>query len=272
VYATDLAARVTKSLAALFVSALVAMPIAACADGQIVKPCRNAQDLLRLTYPLTHIANKIAAGEAITIVAIGSSSTAGAGASSAAASYPNQLADEMKRHFPKITVTMINRGINGEEIADMLKRFDRDVVATKPDLVLWQFGTNSLIRDSALNDRGAMVREGLTKIRSVGADAILVDPQFAPKVVAKPEAERMVEFMSKTAKAESVDLFRRFEVMKQWTVGEGLQFSDFVIADGLHMNDWGYACMAKGLGMAIVEAAQRQIVSAKVMRPIEFAQ
>jgi len=35
--------------------------------------------------------------------------------------------------------------------------------------------------------------------------------------------------------------------------------------DGLHMNDWGYACMAKGLGMAIAEAAQRPVVSAKAM-------
>ena len=31
------------------------------------------------------------------------------------------------------------------------------------------------------------------------------------------------------------------------------------------LNDWGYACMAKGLGMAIAEAAQRPIVSAKVV-------
>jgi len=38
-----------------------------------------------------------------------------------------------------------------------------------------------------------------------------------------------------------------------------------VIADGLHLNDWGYACMAKGLGMAIAEAAQRPVVSGKVV-------
>jgi hypothetical protein len=31
------------------------------------------------------------------------------------------------------------------------------------------------------------------------------------------------------------------------------------------MNDWGYACMAKGLGVAIAEAAQRPVVSAKAM-------
>ena len=35
--------------------------------------------------------------------------------------------------------------------------------------------------------------------------------------------------------------------------------------DGLHMNDWGYSCTAKGLGMAIAEAAQGPVVSAKAM-------
>ena len=43
-----------------------------------------------------------------------------------------------------------------------------------------------------------------------------------------------------------------------------------LIADGLHMNDWGYACMAKGLGMAIAEAAQRPVVSAKVVPTVHW--
>ena len=75
----------------------------------------------------------------------------------------------------------------------------------------------------------------------------------------------MVDFIAATAKREDVALFRRFEVMKEWSEVEHLPFSTFVIADGLHLNDWGYACMAKGLGMAIAEAAQRPVVSAKVV-------
>jgi hypothetical protein len=43
------------------------------------------------------------------------------------------------------------------------------------------------------------IREGLTKIRSTGADIVLVDPQFAQKVIVKPEATRMVELIASTA-------------------------------------------------------------------------
>jgi lysophospholipase L1-like esterase len=162
---------------------------------------------------------------------------------------------------------VINRGVNGEEVLEMLKRFDTAVIANKPDLLLWQLGTNSLIRDHALGDGGASIRAGLNKVRAIGADVVLIDPQYAPKVIAKPQAAEMVEFISATAKRENVALFRRFEVMKQWSDVDHLPFTTFVIADGLHMNDWGYACMAKGLGMAIAEAATRQIISAKATAP-----
>ena len=44
-----------------------------------------------------------------------------------------------------------------------------------------------------------------------------------------------------------------------------MAFESFVSADGLHMNDWSYSCMAKGLGLAIAEAAERPAMSATAM-------
>ena len=147
----------------------------------------------------------------------------------------------------------------------MLRRFDQAVVAAKPDLVLWQLGTNSVIRGHPSAGHGDMIRAGLKKIRATGADVVLIDPQYAPKVIAKPEAGTMVELIGAMAKAENVDLFRRFAVMKRWYDVDHLSFDKFVSPDGLHMNDWSYACMAKILGQAIAEAAQRPIVSATAL-------
>ena len=110
--------------------------------------CNVNLDQVKLANPLSHIAKKLVNFEPFTIVAIGSSSTAGAGASSPAKNYPSQLAVELNSRFPHSPITVINRGVNGEGVADMLKRFDQAVLATKPDLVLWQqLGTNSVIRD-----------------------------------------------------------------------------------------------------------------------------
>jgi acyl-CoA thioesterase I len=114
-------------------------------------------------------------------------------------------------------------------------------------------------------DHGAAIRDGLNKIRAIGADVVLIDPQFAPKVILKTEVGPMVELIATTAKQENVDLFRRFDVMKHWHDVDHLAFETFVSSDGLHMNDWSYACMAKGLGLAIAEAAQRPVMSATAM-------
>ena len=255
--------RVSAMLAAaLFAGLAFALPARADTAGP---SCTTPLDLIRLANPLPHLAQKIAAGDAITIVAIGSSSTSGAGASSPAANYPSRLSVELQQHFPKSSFTMHNRGVNGEEIGDMLARFDSSVIAAKPDLVLWQLGTNAVIRGHQLGDHGLLIREGLAKIHAIGADVVLIDPQFAPKVIAKPDAESMVALISATAKQADVDLFRRFELMHHWRDVGHLAFETFVSPDGLHMNDWSYACMAKGLGNAIAEAAQRPVLSATAL-------
>src|SRR5271166_3573539 len=86
--------------------------------------CSAPAEVARLSYPLRHAARRLASGEPLTIVAIGSSSTAGAGASSAAASYPSRLAAELAQRFPGHDITVLNRGVNGEETERTLARFE----------------------------------------------------------------------------------------------------------------------------------------------------
>jgi acyl-CoA thioesterase-1 len=92
---------------------------------------------------------------------------------------------------------------------------------------------------------------------------VMIDPQFAPRVIAKPDAEAMVTLISRAAKEANVDLFQRFATMRYWREAEHLPFSAFVTPDDLHMNDWGYGCLAKLLGTAIAEAATRGVASAQ---------
>src|SRR6478735_2038755 len=90
-------------------------------------PCKAPTNLTDLEQPLPRTTARLAAGESVTIVAIGSSSTAGAGASKPEASYPSRLAVELAAEFPRSQVTVINRGTNGQEAADMLARLKTDV-------------------------------------------------------------------------------------------------------------------------------------------------
>src|SRR5579872_6914127 len=218
---------------------LCGVVFAGCTRAETAAPaCDAPLNLVRLENPLPRLSRLLAAGAPVKIVAIGSSSTAGAGASSPAATYPSRLQVGLQARFPRSKFTVLNRGVGGEEIHDMLRRFGGAVIAEKPDLVLWQLGTNSVIRDHPLADHGAAIRDGLNRIRVTGADIVLIDPQFAPKVIAKPEAERMVGLIAVTAKKENVDLFHRFKVMRRWHDVDNMTFEAFVSPDGLHMNDW----------------------------------
>ncbi len=195
-------------------------------------------------------------------MALGSSSTAGAGASAPTASYPARLEAELRSRFPGIAITVLNRGVNGEEAGDMLARFDKLAAEDKPDVVLWQLGTNSVLRDHPVGPIDRLITEGLTRMKVLGADVVLIDPQFAPKVLVKPDAESMVGIIAAASTRRGVDLFPRFSVMREWHEAEAIPFEAFLSPDLLHMNDWGYACFAKLLGAAIAEAATRPVAAA----------
>src|SRR3974377_1674423 len=172
----------TKTLTAAAVGSVLAVSLTARAETP-APVCDTPLELIRFANPLSHFGQKLQSGDPITVVAIGSSSTAGAGASSSAKNYPNQLAVELRKRFPSNLFVVINRGVNGEEVADMLKRFDEAVIAAKPDLVLWQLGTNSVIRDHIFTDHGAAIRGGLKRNPTIGAETIFIDPQLLPREV-----------------------------------------------------------------------------------------
>ena len=225
--------------------------------------CAAPTEITRLDHGLARTARRLAGGQPLTIVAIGSSSTAGAGATSPDKSYPSRLEVELKARFPKQSIKVLNRGVNGEDAREMLARFDQSVIAENPDLVLWQVGTNSLLLDRPLLPAGERIREGLSRLKAAGADVVLIDPQYAPKVLAKVDISRLMELYSIVAKQGNVGVFHRFAVMRHWREVTNIPFNVFLSEDELHMNDWSYGCVAKLLAGAVAEAATRATVTAQ---------
>lgn len=249
-------------LAAAAFAALVPSGSGHAAEPGKSTPCAAPAELSRLQNPLARTSQRLAAGLPITIVAIGSSSTQGAGASSPALSYPSRLAAELKQRFPRASITVLNRGVGGETATEMLARFDADVIAERPDIVIWQVGSNSLLRHHPIKPAALLIRKGLKRLKQTGADIILMNPQFAPKVVANAEAEAMVDQISAAARENGADVFERFAVMRYWHLTESIPFKTFVSDDELHMNDWSYGCVARLLAGAIAEAATRPTLTA----------
>ena len=138
------------------------------------------------------------------------------------------------------------------------------MITENPDLVLWQVGTNALLLDRPLLLAGERILEGVSRLKAAGVDVVLIDPQFAPKVLAKVDIGNLLKLYSVVAKQANVGVFHRFAVMRHWREVANIPFKVFLSEDELHMNDWSYSCVAKLLAGAIVEAATRATVTAKV--------
>jgi acyl-CoA thioesterase I len=240
------------------------------AGTAVAAQCKVQADIAHFDLPLVNLAHRLAIGKPIRIVAIGSSSTAGFGASSLAATYPSRLEAELREHFPGHTLTVLNRGVYSEELPNMIARFETAVMAERPHLVIWQFGTNALMYDRPLNP--GLVGTGVARLKAIGADVVLMDPQYAPRVLAKHARDVLIAGMAQAAKEYKVDLLHRYDIMRHWHEVEGLPFETFVTQDGLHLNDWGYACVAKSLGVAIAEATSprnQMAAPVKIAAPVK---
>ena len=219
-------------------------------------PCQSPKGGSKAMGSLPHVAGKLVAGLPVVIVAFGSSSTQGFGASSPEFNYPNRLAAQLRRHYPTADISVINAGVGGEDAPEMMKRLQTQVIDMHPDLVIWQVGTNAVLRNLDPGETAKMVEDGISRIQAAGgADIVLVDPQYSPAVNQRAEsAGKMVKLLSKVAELRHVGIFPRFEVMRDWHEKQAIPVEGFVIADGLHMNDWGYACFAQLLGDDIIRS------------------
>ena len=202
-------------------------------------PCLPPKGAGAVSASLPRVARKLNAGEPITIVALGSSSTAGYGTTSSTYTYPSRLAEQLRRKYPRARISVINRGMGGQEVPQMVQRLQSSVLDSNPDLVIWQLGTNTVVRGEDSSGLAAMVEAGVARIQATGADVVLIDPQYVPAVTAKKEgANKMVKLIREVGRLRHASVFPRFEVMRQWHEDEKLPFESFSISDGLHMNDW----------------------------------
>ena len=144
----------------------------------------------------------------MTIVAFGSSSTVGYGATSPIFSYPYRLADQLRRKYPSADITVLNRGVGGEDAVQMMQRMQVAVLDAKPDLVIWQVGTNTVIKgdDAAVARTEALINEGIDRLKATGADIVLIDPQYAPATAGKDTQEKtskMVNLLGNIAQTQT---------------------------------------------------------------------
>jgi acyl-CoA thioesterase I len=238
----DIVARVEASLPTL---TFPTQPPSLSTDCRTVK---IAGDQFR--RPLRGLRRAIREGREPRVLAMGSSSTVGVGASRPTNAYIARLEANLETTFTGLDFSVIGKGMSGEVAEGQSARMKDTVAEVKPDLVLWQVGTNDAIRHVDLIEFRACLKRTLTWLRDNNFDVVLVDPQYSEELTKDTYYVETVAVVAEVAREMRVLLVDRFDAMRELSRSRGDKF--YLVSDNLHLNDNGHRCMAEQLARAIV--------------------
>jgi acyl-CoA thioesterase I len=250
-------ARRVDLLAGCVLSAIVAA--AAHAAPLDDRACRSARDAA------FDAAQPLAPAPVMTIVAVGSSSTEGIHGNAKDKLYPATMERALRRLWPQADVKVINKGKGGETMRQTLARFETDVLALKPSLVIWQLGVNDVLVNDGIQGRREEVQAGIRTLTDRGIPVVLVDLQYAPAVLRDPDSLPMQAIIDDEAKKGArarVLHFRRFAVMKSLAEKHQVPDADMTVSDGLHMTDEMHSCVGHLLAEMVAPANRQSFTPA----------
>jgi acyl-CoA thioesterase-1 len=201
---------------------------------------------------------KVRIGLPLDILAIGSSSTEGIGATSPANAYPAKLEEELEKRMG-VDFDVKNAGVGGELATKTLERLQSALKSGWARLVIWQVGTNDAIVGVDETVFRATVQAGIVAAHAAGVPMMLIGPQFTLKSPDPVRYARFVRMVDEIGAADHVPVLSRYALMKSWSAKGARALSLLLSGDGLHMSDLGYRCLAHALAEAIEGGAQAKL-------------
>ena len=107
--------------------------------------------------------------------------------------YVKILADKLRPIYPDMDIDLINKGVSGNEVCDLLARVQGDVIDYKPDAVVIMIGINNVIhkfkygKELNLNQFEKDLKALIKKLKDAGIVVIFLEPFLLPA----PDKKRM---------------------------------------------------------------------------------
>ena len=219
---------------------LLAALLGAGAHAEVVPPALPADDdddspvapevsecgdpsLIRGTpFPLSHVAAARLENRDVTILVLGTASTAGrAGPTSPTLSYPVRMEHWLEARWGDRRVHVVNLARPGQTAAQQIEKLPEALATYHPELLVWQTGTVDAIRGVDINEFGDAIEHGLQYAENAAADTLLIDAQYGSEAFVLYDAGPYLGYLRQIAMGRRAALFPRFEIMRRW-VEQGL--------------------------------------------------
>ncbi len=242
---------------ALFDAAAAAEPSPpAQPDAPIAAPapdCVVPDALIEADSDLTHVTVAVKEHHRLNISVVGSGSSALPGPDGARFAYPARLEQALKGLLPdvqvKVTVHVALRQTTEQMAAGLAKVLADD----KPDLVIWQAGTVDALRGVEPEEFRAKLEGGLETITAAGADVIVMNMQYSPRIESMLNVSAYADIMHWVAHERGAVLFDRLAIMHYWT--DAGTFDLFAATKDYAMARRVHDCIGRALASQIVNAA-----------------
>lgn len=164
--------------------------------------------------------------------------------------YVKILADKLLPIYPDTDIELINKGISGNEVCDLLARVQRDVIDLEPDAVVIMIGVNNTLhkfkygKELNLKQFENDLTELLTRLKEAGIVIIFLEPFLLPA----PDKLRMRKLFNEELKVidtvapEFCDEFVAYDEMFNG-LSVSIPYTEYS-ADGVHPTHRGSRLIA----------------------------
>lgn len=213
--------------------------------------CHTPPDLIRVDEKLPRLAERIAAHQPATIVAVGGASTIGSAAGAPDLAYPHRLQLALAEIFPDTPVNVVNKGVPRQAARQMVARFPTDVIAEDPVLVIWEVGINDAVRGTEIEDFATTLQTGIDELKNRAIDVMLVDMQFSRSTSTVIDFQRYLTTLHRIGDLNEVYVFPRFEMMRYWSEQNMFNFDEVSTDERAKLAARVYECIGRKLAQAI---------------------
>lgn len=177
------------------------------------------------------------------VVSFGASSVVAADASSPTAAYPTRLERDLEYAVQGLEVEMFVRGQAGAVADDAAERLKAEVAALRPDLLVWQVGTNDAVARIDVEDFADRLRKTLSWLAAHEIDVVLIDPQYVERLSGDAGYTGIVGQVAAVASEKRVLRVNRYEAMAD--LARAHPGWSGLASDRFRLADMGYRCAAE---------------------------
>lgn len=240
-----------KAIAGLIALALLWSTVPAGAEDTPPSGCEVPANLLTTDNTLKKVAEAVKTDGRLDIMVIGSRSATVVAADGTG--FPGRMEAALRDKLPTIKVNVNLQLQIKKTAADVSGGLDQILEGKQPTLVIWQTGTVDAMRAVDPDDFRTAVDEGVAALQKHGADVVLMNLQYGPRMETMITTAPYLDVMRVVAQQHEVPLFDRFAIMHHWN--ETGQFDLFNNSRGIELAKRVHDCLGRALATFVIDAA-----------------